>query len=82
MASKLCHPKDAAIQIEDGRKALYDSDGYRLFVFGEADLWTDAQIMTALNFANEAYRCGARSGRAEKAYEIRRALGFDLEIDA
>ena len=38
--------------------------------------WTDDQIWYALGFANRLYSIGLSIGKADKAREIRRALGL------
>ncbi|MDD5305573.1 MAG: hypothetical protein PHS14_20940 [Elusimicrobia bacterium] len=76
---KYCHPVDAWIDREvldlPEIARLRNTEGDKLFDFPAA--WTNDQIMIALDFANKAFERGLALGRADKAFEIRKALGMD-----
>jgi len=76
---KYCHEKDARIvnderEFTQGERLLYSCDGDLLFAFPTD--WTDIQVMTALDFSNQAFDKGYRYGRITLASEVRRLLGM------
>lgn len=68
------YPEYAEISRVENAAVLFDSDGIRYFSF-PAD-WTDLQIGIAISFANQAYRAGIESGKAETHQSIKKALGI------
>ncbi|MHB1952350.1 MAG: hypothetical protein ACYCOU_01260 [Sulfobacillus sp.] len=74
-----CSPTDVEIDRthKPGVVTLRIGDGDELFYFpGE---WSDAQIQTALGFANTTYAQGLKIGRWEKLKEVRAALGLPAQ---
>jgi len=69
------HKEDCFIDRADrpGKAILLNEEGTRLATF-ETDM-TDAQIMSALDFANDAWARGVKFGNEQKAGEIRAVLG-------
>lgn len=75
----LVHPRDISIDRDDSswptKAVVYDADGEFVGMF-DKNTWTDDHIIEAICFANKAFAKGHELGLADKAAEIRIALGI------
>ena len=71
---RFCHVEDCTIERENARAELRNEEGKLLL--SVPDTWTDAQITTALEFANRSYAKGIEFGKALKALKIKACIGF------
>lgn len=69
-----CHVEDSTVKRENARALLHNEEGEILL--SVPDTWTDAQIKTALEFANRAYAKGVEFGKELKALEIKACLSI------
>lgn len=70
------HPDDIIIEREESSTFthIWDRDGERVFALTKD--FTDKQIKTVINFANEVFRKGFNQGELSKIREIKNALSL------